>query len=88
MVDSARRAKPILKRELGTKHHLRLDPNAPGTPVSALAHRDGIHTLVDTPYTLSTVDISEHSPGRRRLDAGRGLLVTRNLSRLHTRTET
>lgn len=88
MVDSARRAKPILKRELGTKHHLRRDYNIPGAPVSTLAHCNGIHALVDTPYTLPTVDIGEHRPGRWGLDTGRSLLMARDLSRLHTSTET
>lgn len=88
MVDSAKRVKPMLKRELGTKHHLRRGHNAPGAPVSTLAHCDSIHTLVNTPNTLPTVDISENSPRRWRFDTGRGLLVTRNLSSFHTCAET
>jgi hypothetical protein len=88
MLDSARRAKPILKRELSTKNHLRCGHNIPGTPVSTLTHCNGIHTLVDTPYALPTVYISEHSPSRWRLDTSSGLLVARDFSRLHTRAET
>ena len=86
--DSARRVKPMLEPELNIKHHLWRYYNIPGAPVSTLAHCDGIHALVDTPNTLSTIDISEHSPSRWRLDTRSGLLVARDLSRLHTRTET
>ena len=88
MSDSARRAKPMLKRELDARHHPGCGHNTPGAPVSTLAHCDGVHALVDASNTLSTVDISEHGPSRWRVDTGRGLLVTRDLSRLHTRTET
>ena len=75
-------------RELDTKHHPRCSHNAPGAPVSTLAYCDSVHTLVDTPNTLSTVDVSEHGPSRWRVDTGHGLLVTRDLSRFHACTET
>lgn len=59
-----------------------------GTPVGHLANRDRVDTLINTSNTLLAVDVGEHGEGARGLDAGRCLLVARDLDRLHACAET
>lgn len=59
----------------------------PATPVRALTHGNGVHTLVNTTDTLPAVDISKDGPSRLGLFTGLHLLDTGDLGRLHTSTE-